>query len=110
MDWSPSWFSRPRIIQFSRPSESDDSEASDEADFDTDSSDSESELLESEVTDKMAPIFFSCMDLMKKHKFQGRLDGWIDLLYPITFLHSNLDWNMLVVNSSLVHSFFLPAA
>lgn len=77
MDWSPSWFSRPRIIQFSRPSESDESdesdesEDSDETDFDSDSSDSDSELLESEVTDTMPPVFLFCMDLMKEHKFEG---------------------------------------
>lgn len=102
MDWSPSWFSRPRIIQFSRPSESDESdesEASDEADLDSGSSDSDSELLESEVTDTMAPIFFFCIDLMKMHKFQGRLDRWIDgyFLNPIKFLHCNTDWMKLVV-------------
>lgn len=54
MDWSPSCWPRPRIIQFSRLSESEESHS----DLDSDSSESDSELLESTVTGLVRLLFF----------------------------------------------------
>lgn len=53
MEWSPNWFPWPRIIQLSRPSESDESDS----DSDSDSSESDSELLDSTVTGTPGVLF-----------------------------------------------------
>lgn len=60
MDWSPSWVPLPRIIQFSRPIELDESDESDKSHSGSDSGSSKSdwELLDSTLTGTWRTLFF----------------------------------------------------